>query len=70
MIKCFKLFYRTTMIPNSDIKDQIPLIELVDNIISLKQQSQDTTELEKKIDEMVYELYGLTGEEIGIVEGK
>ena len=70
MIKCFKLFYRTTMIPNSDIKDQIPLIELVDNIISLKQQSQDTTELEKKIDEMVYELYGLTGEEIKIVEGK
>ena len=58
------------MIPNSDIKDQIPLIELVDNIISLKQQSQDTTELEKKIDEMVYELYGLTGEEIKIVEGK
>jgi hypothetical protein len=26
--------------------------------------------IDKKIDEMVYKLYGLTEEEIGIVEGK
>ena len=27
-------------------------------------------ELERQIDQMVYELYGLTGEEIAVVEGK
>jgi len=30
----------------------------------------DTSALERQIDEMVYELYGLTPEEIAIVEGK
>jgi len=30
----------------------------------------DTSALERQIDEMVYELYGLTDEEIAIVEGK
>jgi len=30
----------------------------------------DTTELEEQIDQMVYELYGLTEDEIRIVEGK
>ncbi len=30
----------------------------------------DTIELEHKIDELVYKLYGLTEEEIAIVEGK
>jgi hypothetical protein len=30
----------------------------------------DTSTLEKKIDEMVYDLYGLTPEEIAIVDGK
>ena len=32
--------------------------------------SADTTEWEKLIDQKVYELYGLTSEEIAIVEGK
>jgi adenine-specific DNA-methyltransferase len=40
----------------------------VDKILSLKAQGQDTSELEAKIDAMVYELYGLTEEEIRIVE--
>jgi hypothetical protein len=30
----------------------------------------DTSALEKQIDEMVYALYGLTPDEIAIVEGK
>lgn len=30
----------------------------------------DTTALEHKIDELVYKLYGLTSEEIAIVEAK
>ena len=32
--------------------------------------SADTSALEKKIDEIVYKLYGLTEEEIAIVEGR
>ncbi|HQI03644.1 MAG TPA: TaqI-like C-terminal specificity domain-containing protein [bacterium] len=44
---------------------------LVENIISLKKRipPTDTTDLEKQIDAMVYELYGLTEDEIKIVEG-
>ena len=32
--------------------------------------SADTTEWEKQIDQKVYELYGLTEDEIAIVEGR
>lgn len=32
--------------------------------------SADTTEWEKQIDQKVYEFYGLTSEEVAIVEGK
>jgi hypothetical protein len=48
---------------------QIALI--VDQILTLKQTnpSADTSLLEQEIDLMVYELYGLSAEEIGVVEG-
>jgi hypothetical protein len=35
-----------------------------------KKDPADTSALEKQIDEMVYALYGLTPDEIAIVEGK
>lgn len=46
-------------------------IDKVDQILSLKKENPqaDTGDLEKEIDIMVYELYGLTEEEIKIVEG-
>jgi adenine-specific DNA-methyltransferase len=46
--------------------------KLVNGILSKKQKDPyaDTSELENKIDRMVYDLYGLTDEEIEIVEGK
>ena len=45
---------------------------LVDNILSVKKQnsSADTSLSEREIDRLVYDLYGLTEEEIAIVEGK
>jgi type II restriction/modification system DNA methylase subunit YeeA len=54
---------------NQPIADQI--INLVDHILSIKQQDPDadTSNLEKEIDQLVYELYNLTDEEIKIVEG-
>jgi hypothetical protein len=57
-------------------------ITMVDQILAAKKQhtplsplnrgefkDADTSALERRIDEMVYELYGLT-EEIAIIEGK
>ena len=38
--------------------------------LNQKDPNADTSALEQQIDEMVYELYGLTSEEIAIVEGK
>ena len=35
-----------------------------------KDPNADTSALEKQIDQLVYTLYGLTPEEIAIVEGK
>ena len=43
---------------------------LVDKIILQKQQNKDSTDNEKKIDELVYKLYDLSEQEIKIVETK
>ncbi len=43
---------------------------LVDKVISQKQHGKDSSTNEKKIDDAIYKLYGLTKEEIEIVEGK
>lgn len=50
--------------------DQKPFIALVDKILTAKKQNPaaDTTKLENQIDQMVYDLYGLTADEIAIVE--
>lgn len=57
-------------IPNISTLDQQPFIDKVDQILSLKKDNPaaDTNALEREIDMMVYELYGLTEEEIAIVE--
>lgn len=51
-------------------KEQQPFTDKVDQILSLKKDNPeaDTSALEKEIDFMVYALYGLTQEEIEIVE--
>ena len=38
-------------------------------ILTTKKGNADTSELEKAIDQLVYQLYGLTEEEITIIEG-
>ena len=48
-------------IADENIENKI--IDLVDEIIELKKLNKDTQFLEDRIDEMVYELYGLTEEE-------
>lgn len=60
----------TIPIYNQSSKDQHPFIKIVDQIISAKQKDQDadTSALERQIGRLVYELYGLMEEEIGVIE--
>ncbi|HRF57340.1 MAG TPA: TaqI-like C-terminal specificity domain-containing protein, partial [Campylobacterales bacterium] len=58
------------LLPIAAPKDEKPFIDLVDKILNLKKSGGDTSELEAKIDTMVYELYGLSDDEIAIVESK
>jgi adenine-specific DNA-methyltransferase len=46
------------------------IVQLVDQILGVKQQNPDadTTEVELRIDRLVYELYDLTVDEIGLLE--
>ncbi len=64
--------YEQLPIPAATTAQQQPIIDLVDDILTKKKQnsSEDTTYLEGKIDKLVYELYGLTDDEIAIVEGR
>ena len=55
-------------IPFVDPSSQLPFINLVDKILSAKKNDPqtDTSQWENEIDKKVYELYGLTEEEIGV----
>ena len=57
-------------IPDVTPEQQIPIIKLVDTILNAKRTdpTADTTKPEAEIDRLVYELYGLTKEEIAAVE--
>ncbi len=59
-------------IPSMNEDEKEKLSEIVDRILSAKKLDPlaDTTAEEREIDRLVYELYGLTEEEIKIVEGK
>ena len=59
-------------VPRCKIDNQLPIIALVKNAIEIKRNdpSADTSALESEIDRIVYHLYGLTDEEVRIVEGK
>ncbi len=63
-----KVFFEK--IPVKQVDDQTGQVfsEKVDQIISLKKENQDVTILENEINQMVYELYGLTEDEIKIIE--
>lgn len=57
-------------IPTATPDQQNEIIALVDKILKAKKTGADTSELENQIDQKVYELYGLTEEEIKVVEEK
>ena len=57
-------------IPNISTDQQQPIITLVNKILSAKNKNpaENTTKWERKIDALVYELYGLTDSEIAMIE--
>lgn len=56
-------------IPEPDKDTESKLVGLVDSIIQLKKENKDTSEIEGEVDKIVYSLYGLTDDEIKIIEG-
>jgi hypothetical protein len=56
-------------IPKISNEFQNEIASLSSEIISLKKSIMDTTDLEIRIDQLIYQLYELTEEEIKIVEG-
>ena len=59
-------------IAKASFEQQQPIIDLVDKILEAKKNDPlaYTSNLEAKIDKLVYELYGLTEEEIAVIECK
>jgi type I restriction-modification system DNA methylase subunit len=58
-------------IPNATAMQQKPIIDSVTKILATKRANPaaETSTMEREIDQQVYALYGLTPEEIAIVEG-
>jgi len=63
---------RNIPIPLVSSELQEPIIELATTMLSIKKQNPetDTSDLEREIDKLVYELYGLSEEEIAVIENK
>jgi len=66
----FRIIDRPLQQPFIDLVDQILGITKDEDYLSNSNKQAKVKELERQIDQMVYELYGLTPEEIGVVEGK
>ena len=62
--------FNSLPLPKQDMNN-IEISNLVENILNAKEDNQqsDTSTLESEIDQLVYQLYGLTDDEIKIVEG-
>jgi len=71
-IKWFGEYFDKIPIIQISKEDQQPFIDKVNEILELKKADSkaDTRQLENEIDQMVYELYGLTEDEIRIVDGE
>ena len=59
-------------VPFSSPEQQKPIIDLVDEILAAKKANPqaDTSNEEAEIDRLVYALYGLSDDEINVVEGR
>ena len=69
-IQYSKQWMENIPIPSASPTQQQPIIAIVENILASKKEDPqaDTREWEEEIDRLVYDLYGLTEEEIKIIE--
>ena len=65
-----KIFMETVQIKEANNDIYAKIVKIVEEIIAMKQSHfiSESVNLEKEIDQLVYQLYGLTQEEIEIVE--
>ena len=59
---------RNIRIPHATTEQQQPIVDLVRRVFAAKAAGEDTTALEQEIDCLVYKLYGLTCDEVRIVD--
>ena len=62
------MFVQQLPIPLIKESDQQQFIELVDDILAIKEGNKDSNNIEKLIDQLVYKLYNLTPTEIEYIE--
>ena len=63
-----KIFFENIPIPPLSESEQKPFVALVEKILAGKERGEDTTGLEREIDLMVYRLYGLSYEEVKVID--
>jgi hypothetical protein len=63
-----KVFFEQIPVKQISIEEQAPFITLVDEILGYKAAGKDSSDLELRIDEMVYALYDLSPEEIAMIK--
>ena len=70
VVRMFNIYVEQLPIPKTSPSEQQPFINLVDKILATKKTSPDadTSDLESQIDQLVYRLYDLSGEEIAVIE--
>ena len=61
-------YLKQIRIPCVSLMQKQELENLVDAILNAKETGKDTSQTEHSVDNLVYEMYGLTAEEIRIVE--
>ena len=64
-----KIYLEQLPIPAASDAQKAPIIERVEQILA-NPDNPDISALEAEIDNLVYALYGLTEDEIAVVEGK
>ena len=62
------MFVEKLPIPLIDESEQIHFVSLVDRILQAKSANKDTSALEREVGTLVYALYGLSTEEIALIE--
>ncbi|MFN4147048.1 MAG: Eco57I restriction-modification methylase domain-containing protein [Runella sp.] len=61
-------FFENFVLKQISEADQAPFVSLVDQILAKKAQGEATQALETQIDGMVYQLYGLTYDEVKVID--